>query len=192
MYIFCNLCNPWHVTILCNNSKPKRMQRYLGFLAYILSACGLSSTWAKLIQNYLPCRFLFKTLFSRLLQVWKDCHLKEINWACDVPIGDMAIVDQRDNLRWHSRHTQHINIAEAMALTKAVTIMPNNTTVWINSKVTMGWTRCARRGWPVSAVLSWLLVTKGIQVNWIPSAWNLANRFTRMELAYAKKVGHCK
>ena len=135
-------------------------------------------------------QYLFQVLFSRLLQAWKDWRLRAINWACDVASGNLAVVDHNANLQWHRQHTQHINVAEAMALIKAATIMPNGTAVWTNSKVAMGWSKHVRRGWPISAVLSWILVQKDIQVFWLPSAWNPADKFAWMRPPFPKKIGN--
>ena len=162
----------------------------MGFLAYVLSACGLSSAWAKLMETKKAWRYLFQILFSRLPRSWKDRRPRDVNWACDAASGDLAVVDHLANLRWHGQHQQHINVAEAMALIMAVTMMPEGAAVWTDSKVAMGWSKCARRGWPISAVLSWILVQKNVQVFWLPSAWNPADRFTRLQPPFPKNIGN--
>ena len=172
-----------------DSQKKKRTQRYLGFLAYILSASGLSSAWAKLMERRKAWRYLFKLLFSRLPRAWKDRRPRSNNWACDAASGDLAVTDNKAKLRWYGWHNEHINVAEAIALIKAITIMPMGTAVWTDSKVAMGWSKRARRGWPISAVLSWLLVVKDVQVFWLPSAWNPADKFTRRRPTLPRNIG---
>ena len=82
-------------------------------------------------------------------------------------------------------------MAEAMALIKATVLMPENAAVWTDSKVAKGWMRHARRGWPISVVLLWLMVVKCMQVLWLPMAWNPANQYTRMEPSFMRRIGHC-
>ena len=167
-----------------------RTTRYLGFLAYVLNASGLSPAWARLVQHYRSWRYLFDCLFSRLPRSWKDKRPRRINWSCDAAKDDLAVVDERGILRWHARHEQHINVAEAMALTKAMLLAPCGAAIWTDSKVAEAWTKRAKKGWHFSAMLSLLRVAKRLQINWLPSPWNPADAFTRLSPPF-KRTGLC-
>ena len=157
------------------------------WLTYSVRA-GCHQPGANSSTFYQVWRDLFKALFRRLPRGWKERAPRKINWACDAANDDFAVTDERGNLQFYGRHDQHINIAEAMALIKAVCLAPQNCTIWTDSKVAKGWLRRARRGWPISAVLSWIVVVKGIQILWLPSAWNPADRFTRLDRLRAKEL----
>ena len=175
-----------------DNSKRKRTQRYCGFLAYVLCACGLSAAWSKLIEHYPLWRSFFWLIFCRLPRAWKDKRPRKINWARDAASNDMAIVNEKGVLQWHASHHEHINIAETMALIKAVAIMPYDSAIWTDSKVAKGWIRRARRSWSISAILSWIVTIKRVQVHWLPSAWNPADEYTRLQPPFRGRIGACK
>ena len=118
-----------------NANNKRRTWRYLGFLVYILSAAGLSSASVKLINKSRQWWNFLWHIFSRLPRGWKDRWPRRINWACDAAQLDMAVVDDKGLLRWHARHSYHINVAEEIALFFAMTLAPNNSTIWTDSRV---------------------------------------------------------
>ena len=172
------------------NTKKARTQRYLGFPVYVLNASGLSSAWARLIQHYQPWRCLFQCIFDRFPRTWKDKHPRHTNWSCDAGSGDLAVVDEKRILQWHAVHTQHINVAEVMALCKAMILAPQRAAIWTDSRVAAAWTR-KPKCWQFSAMLSWLLVSKQLQVNWLPSAWNPADAYTRLTPPFRRRIERC-
>ena len=130
-----------------DKSKRKRTWRYLGFLAYILSASGLPSAWAKLIN----WRAVSWQMVSRLPRGWKERRLRATNRACDAPVADIAVTDEKGNLKWHALHSHHINIAEELAPIKEGT---NGANVRTDSKVAFEWLKRTRKNGVLSVIVS--------------------------------------
>ena len=108
-----------------------------------------------------------------------------MHWSCVATQDDLAIANERGGIVWHARHEVHISLAEALAL---LTLAPCRAAIWTDSKVTAAWLHRAKCNYQLSAALSVVAMAKRSKVNWLPSAWNPADKFTRIKGHNAKHI----